>query len=338
MAEVASDMVVTKRTKMTAQEAAATAASAVREAVSEVVTRGGAMLYDHYLDERLVSFAVDRSLQDMMAVYSSRFLYRSEAFGGPAGPEGTPFPPLFAMCDWRLTCLFSAGLTGDWGAWSQETEPESPRTDSWARGAVPLRKRAKPAYGALDAAGVASGAGTRTPRSTAGGSSGRRSREAKNASGASNSSNGSTTPVERPNSAGLAIASGAGTSRPNSPTAAVRAQALAAMKARHEALARKAKREREEEKKQQELRDRLSKELRGKEFTYDADGNVIIVNGVNVSKLPPQYSSVGVAISAEAESLAATPPRRKKQGSKKKRSSKRKKNAKPDVRARTRGA
>jgi len=268
---------VARRVKLTPMEAAASAHEAARAAVESVVAAGGDTLYDHYLNRRELGYTVDRCLQDMKHVLNLAFLPRSE-----------PFEPTPSGC----------------GRWDQEAEPPAPRTDSWARGAVPLRRKAKPSYSTLNEAGaVASSASfrARTPggASAASGASSRKRR--------GSAAGQATTALERPSSADFSVTGSVSNaaSRPSSPTSNVRAQALAAMKAKQEARARKAERAAAEQQRQEELRARLSKELRGKDFTYDADGNVIVVSGVNAAKLPPQYSAVGVAISVDDPPHAA---------------------------------
>lgn len=79
------------------------------------------------------------------------------------------------------------------------------------------------------------------------------------------------------------------------------------MRAAEAAAARKREREEAEAKRERESNERLSRELKGKDFTYDADGNVIVVSGVALSKLPPQFNTVGVALSADPATEEAPP-------------------------------
>lgn len=241
-------------------DAARVAAEAVREAVEAVVQSGGDLLYDHYLEERNLAFSVARVMQDMAHVVDAAFLARSEAVGGPSG-----------------------------AAWAAEEEPVPCAIDTWARGAVALKTKPKSRYEEYQdeadvlrrSEGGPASVGSRRSRLTS------RSKKSRGDTAASKPQL-----IERPSSP----PPGASGGRPVSPSVAVRAQALAEMRAKEAEAQKRAKEAEAAARLEKERHDKIAREIKGKDFTYDIDGTVMPVTNVNTSKLPPQFTEVGVAI------------------------------------------
>mmetsp|Transcript_7437 Transcript_7437/g.10998 ORF Transcript_7437/g.10998 Transcript_7437/m.10998 type:complete len:503 (+) Transcript_7437:119-1627(+) len=66
-----------------------------------------------------------------------------------------------------------------------------------------------------------------------------------------------------------------------------------------------------EEAERKEL-EKLKFQMRGKDYTYDTNGEIIIINKIKPSSLPSQSISLGVSIDGEVENLADPSPKQKK--------------------------
>jgi len=165
------------------------------------------------------------------------------------------------------------GALTEKSSWQIDEEPEPAEIDSWARGA--LRTRKKPVASPPPTGAVAE-------KDTA-----KRSRRSRRPS-QDNGSKPPTSGLESPTSAGSrAVSSGTGTgttkkksdkdNQPKPPSAAERQRKLV-----EEARAKRAV----EAKAEQDQLSKIQKELKGKEYTYDRNGAIIVIDELDASKLP----------------------------------------------------
>jgi adenylate kinase len=178
------------------------------------------------------------------------------------------------------TMAFDAGGSAAGAAWAPGDEPAGAPMDSWGRGAVPLKKRAKPLSEELLAQG------SKEMRSRPGSSSSRGSR----ASRASRVSRGYGTGAPPPGAAKKKAPKPPPEEvKARTPTAAEMEEERlrAVLKAKQDAAAAKARRAREYKAEVEKL-EKLTKGMahRGQQFTMDDAGNMIMVNPVAGDKLP----------------------------------------------------
>lgn len=148
-------------------------------------------------------------------------------------------------------------------SWSADAEPRPAMIDAWSRGAVPVKKRAPPPAPLVDASAPGSTVGSRSQRSPR--SSARpKSREGGKEDGA----------------AAVVVTAKA---PPKSTEAAPSAKKAVATKTPQEERAARMVAEAKEE---TERLARLVAEVKGREYTYDQDGNVIVIETVNPERLP----------------------------------------------------
>jgi len=142
--------------------------------------------------------------------------------------------------------------------WAPDAEPTPATIDSWSRGAVPLKKRQPVPPVPLGASGPGSSAGaSRTPRSP------RSTSRPKSREGDAKPDVVVAKAPEQPKEAKVAKVS---TLTPDE----LRAKRLA-----------------EEAREEAERLERLRAEVKGREYTYDAMGNVIVIEQVIPERLPP---------------------------------------------------
>ena len=157
-------------------------------------------------------------------------------------------------------------------SWSADAEPRPAMIDAWSRGAVPVKKRAPPPAPLVDASAPGSSVGgasrsQRSPRSSAR----PKSREAGKEDGAAVAVVTAKAPPKSTEAAAPAAKKGVATKTPQ-----------------EERAARMVAEAREET----ERLERLRAEVKGREYTYDQMGNVIVIETVNPERLPAyQYAT-----------------------------------------------
>lgn len=87
-----------------------------KDVVDDIIERGGDELYEHYLQTKEIVLAAKITVEEMNNIIRSAFLIRD------------------------------AGEAGNESAWAEDHEPTPANTDSWARGAVPSKKKKKSAF------------------------------------------------------------------------------------------------------------------------------------------------------------------------------------------------
>ena len=158
-------------------------------------------------------------------------------------------------------------------SWSADAEPRPAMIDAWSRGAVPVKKRAPPPAPLVDAS---------APGSSVGGSRSQRSQR--------------TSPRPKSREGGKEDGAAAVVVTAKAPPKSTEAAAPAekgkkggAMKTPEEERAARMAAEAKEE---TERLERLRQEVKGREYTYDQMGNVIVIETVNPERLPAyQYAT-----------------------------------------------
>lgn len=145
--------------------------------------------------------------------------------------------------------------------WAPDAEPTPATIDSWSRGAVPLKRRTQVPAVPLGASGPGSSAGaSRTPRSP----------------------RSMSRPKSREADAKPDVVVAKAPEQPKEPKKPT-GPTLTPDELRAKRLA-------EEAREEAERLERLRAEVKGREYTYDAMGNVIVIEQVNPERLPPyQY-------------------------------------------------
>lgn len=223
----------------------------IQDVLELVIERVNAHLEAAELQGKVVGYAVGEAVKDALAVVDMTFVER-ESHATDAG---------------------KAEAEQVRGSWEPDDEPIPGEVDAWARGAVPARRREKTPIPEPKAA-----ANRQTlPYRTA------------SKSGASVKSGGVDKPVVGRQSTSLPTTKepkGKTQKAKLSPEEAEREQRL-----RDEIASRKAVQEMQRlqiEKDKEELKqlELLQKELRGKEYGYDHNGQVVVLNKLDPEKLP----------------------------------------------------
>ena len=156
-------------------------------------------------------------------------------------------------------------------SWQADAEPRPAMIDTWSRGAVPVKKRAPPPAPPVAASAPGSTAGSRSQRGGSRASSRPKSREGGKEDGAAAAVVTAKAPPKSTEAAAPPAKKGGAMKTPEEE----RAARLAA-EAREEA----------------ERLERLRSEVKGREYTYDQEGNVIVIETVNPERLPAyQYAT-----------------------------------------------
>lgn len=276
-------------------EAIIEANEAAAYVIDDLLTRGSQILYDHYLEDRETPYAVSRVIGDLHQIMNMLYI-PSDGEPGKEEEEDLSRPTYF---DSGSSSRAPGAPLRHTGAWALEEEPAPCTIDTWARGAVPT-KRKPPAPVEPEEPPA-----TKPHRSPTTRSSRRNPSIVSTSAGSSNRISTPSLPLERTMSPRIAVHP----PEPVVPTQdqAVRARALADMRRREAEREEKKRKEEEERKAEFDANDRLKKELRGKKFTLDEYGNVLMVKRVNQSRMPPAFNDVPVMIEGDNDGLDDAP-------------------------------
>ena len=156
-------------------------------------------------------------------------------------------------------------------SWQADAEPRPAMIDAWSRGAVPVKKRAPPPAPPVAASAPGSTAGSRSQRGGSRSSSRPKSRDGGKEDGAAAAVVTAKAPPKSTEAAAPPAKKGGAMKTPE-----------------EERAARMAAEAREET----ERLERLRSEVKGREYTYDQEGNVIVIETVNPERLPAyQYAT-----------------------------------------------
>eukprot|EP00742_Colponemidia_sp_Colp-10_P002790 GILJ01002983.1.p1 GENE.GILJ01002983.1~~GILJ01002983.1.p1 ORF type:complete len:601 (+),score=117.23 GILJ01002983.1:80-1882(+) len=242
------------------------AEQAAEEVLDEIFTKGALILYDKYIEEKLCPYAVARSIGVAFDVAEIAFLRHDI---GESEQKSS--------------------------LWIQEEEFMPSRIDTWARGAVPIKKKIR--QPTSSEATFKFEAGPRTVKSS-GSSTSRLERRKQNAAEPSKQQGKDAVKKVK----AIPIISESTVESINDDEDKLREMKDRELKRRREEEARQAKKKAEEEADKLKLA-KMQTDLRLKEFTYDHNGNVLFIQPVNVDKLPPSNYNVNFDLKSESESV-----------------------------------
>ena len=247
----------------------------VAEVIEDIISRGASVLYDHYLESKTESYAVARAMDDM-----------------------------FALVDWGLLPHETQEDVAK-SNWTCEEEPTPPEIDTWARGAVPTKKRQTKAKAPGMPPVEQSTPSSPTAAAAAGAAANNAQSEPDPLASTTSQLDIPTRPLSPQEPEPV---------RPPAvdPAQAVRIKGLAQLKRDAELRARRKKAEEDLLANRKAKDDRIVRDTRGRQFTYDASGDVIIVARPSDKTLAPEFLESGVTIDngvAEAQ-----PVQRRTQG------------------------
>ncbi len=257
------------------------AQAAADAAVDAILDKGGRVLYEKYLKQRVVPYISHRALRDAVSMVNWLNLVRDS--GEPEGP---------ARAD----------------NWYVDAEPRAVPVDTWASGTIGMRTRASQSrFVPLSSRGSAAGgkdgepsvAGTaRTRRSGRPGSRGTARSRGTRATrrGKDKAKDPEQLLAERivvltdeqlgiRDASDAAGATGAGKPKVTREERA-RLRAIREMERAEKELLRRAEAEKQRKVDEQNAHEAMMKELKGKEWTLDRDGKVIVIKPPNPAKLP----------------------------------------------------
>ena len=253
------------------------AEDAALEIIDIILEQGGNALYDIYVKQRQVPFATHAVMDRMFDVTRTGYLKRD------------------------------AGSSESVPLWLAEEEPQSSTLDSWARGAVGIKNRAsKPQE--FDEYGGGLSRGGPYPPSESGysrGSTAKRSGTGKRLTKASKDEGlikTMDTPAS-PREVGLRKENSRLGGEQTAAELEFMRQIAEMERKEQEEFDRKA-RARQAEKDKADAHEKLLKELKGKDYTLDHNGEVVIINPIRSDKLPPAAYNMGISI------INPPPPRR----------------------------
>lgn len=218
----------------------------IQDVLELVIERVNAHLEKAELQGKVVGYAVGEAIKDALAVVDMTFVERESHATEPG----------------------KADAEQDRGSWEPDEEPIPGEVDAWARGSVPARRRAKTPAAEPKATGGRPSVPHRKSLASSVKSGGYDQRRQSTSLPATKEPKGKTPKAKL------------------SPEEAEREQRL-----RDEIASRKAVQEMQRlqiEKDKEELKqlELLQKELRGKEYGYDHNGQVVVLNKLDPEKLP----------------------------------------------------
>ncbi|GBG24344.1 Hypothetical Protein FCC1311_005622 [Hondaea fermentalgiana] len=256
------------------------------ELVDKALRAADEELYEEYLDSKEVPFTVEAALRELAGVLEV-------AFRRPDAGEGDL----------------------DRGTWylGAEAPPRPAQIDTWARGAIPKKRRDR-ATRSRDSAGASQYAGSVAPSETARSrsrsiaSKARRQRESLSSEGKSRKKRG-----ELPEYLVRLDADDSGSTGSNDrearrqshrrrsslASATTESAIVQEMEAKKAAAEADRKRRQEEEQAENERAAQLAKDLRDKQFVLDNDGKIIVVNQVAGDKLPRTNYTMSHSVSSD---------------------------------------
>lgn len=287
------------------------AEAAARDAIDAIVSKGGKILYDAYMERRSFPFAVETTSQQLVAELRMCYVQCDPGEDRPQ-PRRPPAPPELdhtdaGETDGRTT---TDGLAMELDGWALEPEPARVRIDTWARAVVPVRKRIVPSASARQESADQPKTGRRQNASNAG------------VGGSRPSSRGATL-TDRRSMATREVAASPTRAAPASPASAggerrdssatrqpipiqcdqeedEEEMHIREMKERETnrkaaddvRVKRKVAEESEEAARMAQVQD----QMKSKPFTYDSSGNIVWIQPVEVNKLPNPNQPLGFSV------------------------------------------
>jgi len=226
---------------------------AAHSVISEIINRGGELIYKHYIDGKSVPFSVQFALSMMTNTLEMFYIRRDE---------------------------------GEQTDWAEEEEPVPCKIDTWARSAIPVRRKVKvrPPENSSQAADVKS---VKSFRSTRSGIS-KVARATKTLKAMESVDERRPVKIEEVQE------------EVSQEEEAQRARKERQLKRKREEADRLRALREEEEENQRKLA-KEAEELKNKPFTYDHTGKIILITPLKYDKMPP--TALGVKFQ-----LAETPP------------------------------
>jgi hypothetical protein len=264
--------------------------TAAVEILNQVVDTCGTKLYEHYLKAREVPYSSRKVMKDIMEVVNWMYFAKD---------------PGECMVDSN-----EEGGEATGALWSAEEEPIPPVIDSWATGALSVRRKQKmykplpvpESVKAPSEAGTALTRGSRraastrqSARSKVGGGRGKRkgmTLESRIRELAPRDDGGNNKSVQE--------------KRKLPPEERARLRAIREMEKAEAAIQKRLEEEAEREREEKEKHEALMKELKGKDFVFDRNGNVIVINQMKPEKMPPHAYAMDVSVSGN-EDIAPAP-------------------------------
>jgi len=261
------------------------------EMIDLVVDRSAKTLYENYIAEREIPFAAGCVLVDVFDVVRTAFLKRD---GGNLKPEADT-------------------------SWVAEKEPQSTQCDTWARGAVVVKKKRAVKAGKGEEPKQKSNYSFRRQSAATKGKSKKKDKledfddddEAEDV--LIRTVGTPTDPLE------IGLKRRNGDDKELTATEIANAKELQEIEDKEAAERERRKRMLDQEKAEIESHEKLVKELKGKDYTFDQNGNVILITPMSKDSLRPLQLNLGVSVTnlLNDDEVSQKKPRKRK-GNKKK--------------------
>jgi hypothetical protein len=216
------------------------------EVVEEVIERGAELLYDHYIEAKCVPYTVDFTLSLLADTFEMYYLRHD---------------------------------VGEADDWPEEREPQPCRIDTWARAAIPVKKKFKMAPPEEPTPQAADAKSMRSFRSSRSGLSRPGIRQKKTAG------QFQTTQAIGEEGKPQLVALDIPQEEVSAEEEQLRIKKEKELKKKKDEQERVKKMQQEEEERQKKLQKR-AEELKNKQFTYDHQGNIMLVQQPKFEKLP----------------------------------------------------
>lgn len=215
--------------------------------IESIFALGGEILYDHYIDEKSVSFSV-QSVTSLLANTVEAYYLRHD--------------------------------TGEVAVWQQDQEPVPCKIDTWARGAIPVKKKYK--MPAVETSNQQQAADMRSVKSFRSSRSGFAKVSKMNKT--IRNLNNNTQTIDEVKGQSIPIAQDK--EEISEEEEQMRQRKEREMKRKKDEKERLRLRKEEEDEKEKKIV-KEAEELRNKQFTYDTRGKLMLVNSIKYDAIPP---------------------------------------------------